>query len=241
MTDTPATPVTALQTEVSALAQKHITVSYLLVAVLVVVLGLASVGGYLAFKFADRQIARAEVSEQRFEAAQKDFQKQLADNTAQRAQDTKQQDVIVKVVDTRDATADKTINQVLSPATTPQDALTGLGSAYKGTLELSQTAVTPDGKLSFPLHAVQEFTATKIDRDRLFADRDDIKTALGLEQDKTKSLTADLTGAKGTLSDCQDTVKKYKSAAKASVFKRVVKGAGIAVLVAASFYLGHKL
>lgn len=227
--------------QMSSLAHKHVNVSFLLIAVLVVVLGLASVGGYIAVKFADRQIARAEASEQRLVAAQQVFEKQLADNTAQRAQDTKQQAVIVKVVHDRDTSTDAVIAQALRPAKTPEAALTDLEGAYKGTLPADNVSVLADSRLVFPVPLVQQFTATKYDRDRLFADRDDIKAALGLEQDKTKTLTADLAGAQGTLKDCQDTVKKWKDAAKASRFKKFFKGAGTVVAVIAAAYIGHKL
>lgn len=232
-----------LITEASVLAAKHVTVSYFLIAVLVAILGLCSFGGYLAFKFADAQLARAEASEQRFEAAQKSWQDQLRTDAAQRQQATAQQQIIVKVVHDRDVAADNTVAQVLSPGKTAQVAIVDLGAAYKGLVHGIQQAVpSADGdSIAFPVPVVQQFTATKIDRDRLAADLGDTKNTLTLEEVKTATLTTDLTGAQKTLSDCQDTVKKYKGAAKAGLFKRVVKGAGVVALVIAAAYAGHKL
>jgi hypothetical protein len=233
-----------LQQQLSALAHKHVSVSYTLIGVLVVVLGLAGLGGWLALKFADKQIARAEATEQRFEQAQKDFQTQLATNTAQRAADTQQQGVIVKVVDTRDKSTDAKIQYVLQPKT-PQQALTDLNEAYTGTVDFSNTPVTPDGLLSFRVNAVQQFSATKIDRDRLSADLSSYKGLLNLEQNKTTTLTADLTKSETTLAACQLTVTAYKKAATLSKFRKFLNGAekaGLLMLGAVAGYeIGHKL
>lgn len=251
MTETNATPAVPVlsaeqqaqiyfQQQLSTLAHKHVTVSYTLIAVLVVVLGLAGFGGWLALKFADKQIARAEATEQRFEQAQKDFQTQLAANSAQRAADTQQQAAIVKIVDTRDKGADAKIQYVLQPKT-PQQALTDLGEAYAGSIDLSNTPVTPDNYLSFPVKTVQQFSATKIDRDRLFADRDDIKKQLFLEQDKTKTLTADLKKSEDTLGTCKQTVADYKKAATVSKFRKFLGGAEKVGLLALGAVAGYKL
>ena len=234
-----------LQQQLSTLAHKHVTVSYTLIGVLVVVLGLAGFGGWVAVKFADKQLARAEAQQQRFEQQEKDYRTQLAANSAQRTADAQQQAVIVKVVDTRDKSTDAKIQYVLQPKT-PQQALTDLNDAYAGSIDLSNTPVTPDNLLlSFSVPTVQKFSATKLDRDRLSADLSNYKGLLKIEQDKTTSLTADLGTVNGTLATCKTTVQTYEKAAKVGRFKKFLHAAGgTAVTIGAAvigFELGHKL
>jgi hypothetical protein len=239
---TPEQQVQALlHQQIANLSSHHVAVSYTLILVLVFVLGLAGFGGWIGLKFADKQIARAEAAEERSEQLVKSFQQQLAENSAQRAQDTKQQQAIVKIIDTRDTSTDTKITQVLSPTVNAPQAITDLNDAYKGQFDFKNTPITTDGRLTFPVPMVQQFSATKIDRDRLFADREDIKSAFALEQNKTKTLNSDLKACQNTLDGDEKTIKEWKKAAKDSRFKKVIKGVGVVALAIGAAYLGHKL
>lgn len=234
-----------LVSQLSALAHKHATVSYGLIAVLVVFLALAGLGGYFGLKLYDKEIARAEAANQRYEQDKKELATELATNTAQRATDTQQQGVIVKVVHDTDSSTDAKIAQVLQPKT-PQEALSDLDSAYSGSLDLKNTPVDPAGStLTFSIPTVQQFSATKLDRNRLSADLSNYQGLLKLEQDKTTTLTADLKKSGDTLGTCQTTVDDYKKAAKVGKFKKFLHGAGVTTvaIVAAvvGYEIGHKL
>lgn len=248
-TTTPQTPeqqaLTLLHQQITKLSSHHVTVSYTLIAVLAGVIALAGVGGWLGLKFADRQIARAEAAEKRSEQLVQNFEQQLKQDTAQRDQDTKQQQAIVKIVDTRDQSTDSKIQQVLSPKVDAQQAITDLNNAYAGQLSLAGTPVTPDNRISFTVPTVQQFSATKIDRDRLFADRTDIQRSLSLEQDKTKTLNNDLLSCQVSLTGDEKTIKEWKSAAKKSKFRKFLDGAKtaaeIGVALVAGYEIGHRL
>lgn len=232
-----------LHQQLSALAQKHVTVSYTLIGALVLLMLLLGAGGYIGLKFADKQLARAEASEQRFQQAQKDLQSQITAHDAQRSDDTQKQNVIVKVVHDTDTSTDAKIAQVLQPKTA-QQALSDLDDAYGSELNLKDTPLNGN-LLSFPVTTVQQFSASKLDRDRLSADLNNYKGLLTFEQDKTKTLTADLGKANGTLTVCQQTVEDYKKAAKVGRLKKFLHAAGgTAVTIGAAvfgFELGHRL
>lgn len=243
----PATTLTAeqqaqlyLQQQFSALAHKHVTVSYTVIGVLVLVLALAGVGGWLALKFADKQIERAEAAEQRFEQSTKDLQTQLAASQTQRAADSAKQDVIVKVVHDTDAATDTKIQDVTKPGVTATQAVSDLDSAYHGGLNLSGTPVTADGA-SFSTPTVQQFTATKLDRDRLSTDLTNYQGLLTIEQDKTKSLTTDLTSCQAVVKKGQDAVKEDKKAIVVTKWKKFLNGAKETVIVVGSIVAGVEL
>lgn len=230
-----------LHTQLVNMASKHATVSYTLIAVLCGVLALAGVGGYIGLKFADAQLARAEKQEEQYNADRKVWQEQMTANAAARNQDTARQQVVVKVVDSRDKSADAAIQEAVKPTADLETVRTGLQLAYKDVPAFGVVQPTNDGKIALGLPQAQQITAYKIDRDRLAADLADEKTNLGLEQHKTELLSLDLSTAKKTDQECQTVVTAYKKAAQVSKLRKVLSGATKALLFGAGLYLGSKL
>lgn len=229
-----------LQTQFVALAHKHATVSYGLIGVLVVVLALAGIGGYIAVRFADVQLARAEKAEQQYNADRKAWQDQLAADQAERVQDAQRQQVLGQQIAARDKGADKAITEALKPDASLPVIESGLRTAFKS---------VPGFDAPLPLNGVyielgglqaQQITAYKIDHDRLFGNLTDTKNDLKLEQDKTASLSKDLGGCEAENVEAKKVIDGYKNAAKVSRFRKFLGGAEKVAIFAAGAYLGHK-
>jgi hypothetical protein len=230
-----------LNNAIIALAHKHASVSFTLIGVLVLVLGLAGVGGYIALKFADAQLARAQQLETKYDADRKVWQDQLAVSEAARAQATTQQQAIVKVVDTRDKTTDKAITDALKPDATLPAVELGLRSAYKAD-PLFQAPLPLNGVyVELGQAQAQALTATKLDRDRLFLDLADEKNVFNLEQQKNSSLSSDLDKCKVDNAEAGKVIAAYKKAAYRSKFQKFLSGAEKVGLFVGGMYLGHKL
>lgn len=228
-------------TQFAALAHKHATVSFALIAVLVVVLLLAGVGGYIGLKFADAQLARAEKQEQQYNADRKSWQDQLAASAAQRATETAQQTAIVKIVDTRDQTANAAIKVALTPGATAKQAADGLAASYSDLPAFGPVTALGDNIVQLSVPQAQQATASHIDQVRLQADLNDEVNVLTLEKDKTFSLSNDLAGCKSLQVEAGKTIDGYKKAAKLSRFRKFLGGAEKVGLFVAGVYFGHKL
>jgi hypothetical protein len=226
---------------ITELGHRHVTLSYTVIGVLVLVLLLCGVGGYIGLRSYEAQMQRAEVLEKRYLDDRKTLEDQLTKSVEQRAADTQKQSVIVKVVHDRDTTTDAHIAAVTAPGKAPLDALRDLSEAYKGTIPVSPLAVTTDGQLVFPVLTVQGFTGTKLDRDRLDADLTAEKTLFSLEQGKTTTLTADLVQCKKTVDDAKPAIDAYKKIAKHSKLKKFFGGAAKVGIFLAGVYAGRKL
>lgn len=223
---------------ISALSHRNVTLNYAVVGVLMVVLAVCGLGGFFAYSLYQKQLARAEAQEQRYDADRKVLTDQLAQTKTVVAADAKAQAVIVKVVHDRDASADKQIAAVTAPGKSPVDAITDLNAAYKGTLPAQ---ITPDAQLAFPIPTVQTFTATKLDRDRLDADLGASENLLKLEKDKTTRLAADLTTSAATLKDAQKTIADYKHVAEKSGFHKFMGGVAKVGIFVGGVLLGSKV
>lgn len=230
-----------LVAHISALSKHHLSLSFGVIGVLVLVLAVMCVGGYLGLRSYEAQMARAEAKEQVYNADKKDLTAQLIASKNVQDTATKAQQVIVKVVHDRDTKADAAIAAVTSPNKTAQEALSDLSAAYHGAIAVDTNAVAPDGRLMFPVFTVQGFTATRIDRDRL---SDDLKSSadnLKQEQSKTASLTLDVAKANKTVADAQPAIDAYKKIAKHSALRKFGAGAFKVGVFFAGVYLGHKL
>jgi hypothetical protein len=228
-------------TQFAALAHKHATVSYGLIGVLVVVLILAGVGGFIALKFADAQIARAEKQEQQYNADRKSWQDQLAASAAQRAAETTQQTAIVKIVDTRDKVADKAISAALKPGATAKQAADGLAASYSDLPAFGPVTALGDNIVQLSVPQAQQATASRIDQVRLQADLNDEVNLFTLEKAKTLSLSNDLASCTTLNTESGKVIAAYKKAAKASRLKKFLGGATKVAIFIGGVYFGHKL
>lgn len=248
-----------LESALASLAQKHVTISYTLVGVIVVILILVGVGAYFGNKSWQAAMSRAEASEKQMDADRTQYQqtlaqmqKQIDQNNAQIQQDQVREAQLVAQISQRDKQADTQISNVLQPGKTATDAFSDLASAYKGVVSLTQDIVKdPTGAeqfLAFPVPAVQQFTAAELSDQRDSKDLADTKSELSDEQDKSAKLTdslnqttASLTALQTTEKACEATVTNYKKVAKKSRFRRIMGGVEKVGLFAAGVFIGHKL
>ncbi len=230
-----------LQSEVAALAHKHVTITWGLLGILGVVLTLGGVGAWVAVKFADAQLARAEAAEARYDASLKTFQETLAAHDAQRTAIDGQQKVVVQVVHDRDTQANTAITAALVPNASAQAVATGLAKAEYDVPGFGDVRVTPDSTIVLETLQGQLLTSQKIDRDRLFANLTDETKLYTLEQVKSTSLSTDLTGCKAEMKEGQGVIAGYKKAARSSKFKKAWHGALTVGAMLAAAYVGHRL
>lgn len=230
-----------LQSEVAALAHKHVTITWGLLGILGVVLALGGVGAWVAVKFADAQLARAERTEAAYQLSLKSFQETLAAHDAQRAAIDGQKKVVVQVVHDRDTQANTAIATAMTPNAPAAAVAAGLGAVEADVPGFGTPKVTTEGTIALEPSQAQQLTAQKIDRDRLAGNLADETKLYNLESVKSTSLSTDLTGCKTELAESAKVTAAYKKAAKSSKFRKVLRGFGEGVAIAGAFYLGHKL
>ena len=235
-----------IQTEVSALAHKHITLSYAILAVLVLALVVGCLGGYVGLRGYERALARAEAAEQRFEQKDQQYQQMFQSFQQQLAKDSADRDAATQREQALQAQIAARASQPLSPAVqtglkpdaTAQEAAIALQTALPA---LGALEATPEGKVLSTVTQTQAEAISIMAGNKAGADLKDTQSILGLEQSKTQSLTTDLNSCKSTLSesqttlaDAQKTITAYKKAAVKSRWQRVWGG----IKTYGGFFLG---
>jgi hypothetical protein len=275
---TSATHVTVPQDLLNKLANHHITLNYIVIGILLLVLAFAGVGAWFGLKGYNKLMDRAEASakqtaqyEQNWKAsldqtkaANDLYEKEAAAHAADRAADAQKLLDITKAMQALDARTNQQLTQVLAPGKSAQDAFADLTGAYKGTpgvsfgLNLSKDS-TGEQLLGFRVPEVQQFSATKIDRDRLFTDNGTLTQQVALKQkdlDSTgldlKNLQASYTALKTSddnlqlaNASCKQTVMAYKKVAVRTKWQKLwagtKRGAEIAGALLAGYELGKHL
>ena len=164
------------------------------------------------------------------------------------------------------ANADQHMHDVTQPGKSAEQAFLDLKDAYKmtpfgSTLTLNAAADKDSGEklMSFPVPMVQQFTSTKIDRDRLFDNVGNLTQQVAVKQKSLDSLGMDLTNLQTTYNalktsdnqlqlangQCLDTVKKYKQVAVKTKWQKIwagtKKGGEIALALLGGYELGKRL
>ena len=250
-----------LQDALAALAGKHVTVSYVVVGVLVLVLSLTGIGGYFALQQIDKAEARAEVAEktmeqdkQQYTTALASYQQQLAADTADRAADAQKLAQLELSLVAINKTTQTQVNNVTTPGKSAQEAYVDLINAYKDNKTVSavtlDTTTDPSGEqlMAFPIPVVQQFSAIKIEGDGCKSDVVNLSEQLDVQKDENTTLNTDLTNNQKALGDlqktetqCEATVKDYKKLTTPSKFKKIMGVALKVVLFIGGAALGHSL
>ena len=86
MSTAPVTPTitSVAQSEVSALAHRHLTLTYCIVGILLLVLVLMGIGGYLGLKSFNTQLAAQATKDAQYQADRKTFMDTLTAHDADR-------------------------------------------------------------------------------------------------------------------------------------------------------------
>ncbi len=219
--------------QIRALGTRHLTASYLAVAI--TLLGLLAVGWWVSRAMSSHEAALAKADE-RFARYQQEMRAQqqawLQHEKERNAAAAKQQAIETRVAG-RNAKARARIAQVAAPGRTSaqvaSDAAEYLGSA---------PAIEGD-RLAFTTPQVQRFLALQIDRDRCLADLRDAADNLALEKQKTANLEADLAGAKDRLTEAEQVIDGYKRVAKKTRLRKFFGAAKTAGIVVVAVLVGR--
>jgi hypothetical protein len=246
-----------LQASLASLAHKHVTLTYAVIGVLVFVLICGGGGAYFAAKWVDRALARAEKSEELYKAdkvvsdkAIADLKTQLATSEAARAADEQKYADLAKQIANNNANAGRKEQEILKPGKTASQAYADLAGEYKlsSPLNIVESPDKTEQELVLRIPDVQQFSATKVDDDNAH-----VTIGLQTEQITTKqgeitSLNGDLLASKDALTklqttdnQCQDALKKYKTVAKVSRFKKILHGAIKGIEIGGALVLGYEI
>jgi hypothetical protein len=229
--------LTQLHSDFVSLATKHATTSVAALGVLVLVLILAGIGGYFGLKSYDAQLAKAQVTEQKYEAAQKTLTDLLASDAKERAELQAQQANLVNQIAKRDSKPPApVVTAALQPNATAETAANALGLVFS----LSPyPSATPDNKVALSVSNAQELISDGVELNKLRPDLTDTKMLYGLEQQKSASLNKDIIQCTDTLKDAQKSITAYKKLAARSKWKRFLDGAEKVGLVIGGAAIGH--
>jgi hypothetical protein len=222
--DTPVqNEVTTLQSDAVALlhnlATRQAHVSFAVLAVLVVFMAVAGFFGYRSLQSYDKMMVAAQKQSDDFKIERTAFVAQLKQDAIDRESISGKQKVIVQVVHDRDTST----NAAIASATAPKsvEAVQADSQNYLGVLP---TYIPEQNLLGFTPPSVQRFVSTKIDRDRLFSDWKDTSTNLGLEQQKTSSLTSSLALTTQEEKDAEALATKWEHVAHKTKMRRFLEG-----------------
>lgn len=245
-----------------SLAHRHAHISFLLIGVIVVILGIGGVFAYYSNKSYEAAMARAEKAEQvmlqykdQSDKQIKDFQDKLTANDAARAADAQKILDLENQIRSQNAATQAAMDKALKPGKSAQEAFSDLSGAYKGVIQPSlNLSKDPSGEqlLGFRVPEVQRFTADKLDLDNKTRVLGQQQTELVTKDNTIKTLNGDLTNSKNALAalqktedKCEDTVKAYKTVAKKTRWQKIwggmKKGIAIGGALALGYEIGHKL
>ena len=211
---------------IAALAHKHVSVSYLLIAALGLVMVLMGLGGYAALKSFDAQLARAEQREAMYDASVQTFKDTLAKDAAVR--DAK--DAEIAALQARVAARDAkplplAVQAGLKPGATALEAAKAVSEAYGSVPAFGEPQATPDGNVALSVPQAQAVAIAGVERDRYKADVADLNQALGDQKSNNLSLSNNLKACQDLNVQANGTIDAYKKAAKKSRFKKFLAGA----------------
>jgi len=244
-----------IQSEVSALAHRHVTLSYSILGVLVLALVLAGLGGWLSIKGYERALQRAEAAEAVSKQHEADFNEKykalsdlLAQHEADRAKEQEQQNKLLSQIATRASQPVPTVIQTgLRPDATAQDARNAIAAVTSAAGKPVSPEVTPDQKVAVNVPESQQLISLLYEGNAAKLDLRDTKMLFTLEQTKNSSLSNDLTqcrasvkAGKVTIAADDKTIADYKKAATRSRFRKFLDGAEKVALLLGGVAIGHK-
>src|ERR1035437_8904311 len=120
-----------LAQHVADLGHKHASVSYLLIGILALFLLVCGVGGYIALKSFDNQLAKQDVRDAQYQADRKTFMDSLAAHDAERAAQAQQiTDLEAQIKQRAAKPLPPAVQTGLKPGATTAQARTALESGY---------------------------------------------------------------------------------------------------------------
>ena len=241
MSTTPIAPVT-IQSEVAALAHRHLTFTYGLIATMVLLMALMGFGGYLAVKSFDAQLARQETKDAQYQQDRKTFLDTLATHDADRAAQAQRiADLEAQIAHRDSQPLPKPIQDGLKPSATAQAVATALQEAYKSVPSFGAVGVDSSANVALSLPQAQQVVLDKVNLDKAEGDLRDTQAVVDLQKQANLSLTNDLGTCKALNTKAEADIAGFKKLAKRSKWQKFLSGAEKVALFAAGAYIGHKI
>jgi len=233
---------TAVQSEVSVLAHRHLSFSYALVGTLVLLLVLMGFGGYLGVKAFDAQLARQEVKDAQYNQDRKVFMDQLSAHDAERAaQATQIASLGLRIAHRNAEPLPKEVQAGLLPDATAETVARAVTTAYSKNPAFGQATATPGGQVSLSVPQAQATVEAKVGFDKASADLADEKSMVSLLNGTNLSLSNDLNQCKLLNTKAQADIAGFKKLAVRSKWQKFLGGMKTAAAFAAGAYVGHKI
>ena len=231
-----------LAQHVADLGHKHASVSYLLIGILALFLIVCSVGGYIALKSFDNQLAKQDVKDAQYQADRKTFMDSLAAHDAERAAQAQQiTDLEAQIKQRAAKPLPPAVQTSLKPGADAQTVATGLTEAYKHTTSFGAVAVIPPETIALSPPQAQQVIQAKADLDALVLDLGDERSINSILNASNSSLTNDLGSCKALNVQANKDIAGYKKLATKSKFRKFLDGALKVGLFAGGVYAGHKI
>ena len=217
-----------------------VKVTYMFVAIIVLVLSLGSVGGYLGLKAYEAQLARAETREAQYQTSLAAFQSALAENTVARAAAEAQvAQLQAQIAKRASQPLPAPVQTGLKPDATAEQAKTAIEAVYGADKAFGALPPVQGPNVALSVPQAQAIISTKIGLDRTSADlRDEIQIA-GLQKTTIDSLQNDLNTCKAVNLEANKTIDAYKKIATKSKFRKFLDGAEKVGLLLAGGVIGH--
>jgi hypothetical protein len=224
---------------VDSMHAHSVKVSYFLVGIIVLVLGLATVGGYLGVQAFNRAEARADAQAALYHQDSLAWQENLKQSEAAREASAEQVASLEAQIAKRDAKPlPVPIQAGLKPDATIQTVITALQTAYGPSMVPTST---PDGNVALSVPNAQQTIQARVDADRLKADLDDEKAVVSLQTGSISSLNNNLNQCISLNTEAKKTITDYQKAAGRTRFQKFLNGAEKVGLLIAGGVIGHSL
>jgi|SRR5581483_7811782 len=210
----------ALSEGLSKARTQTVTVNYLTIFVLFIAMAASMALTLHTMHRMDAAVARQQAQFEKYSSDLKQMQEQWLAHEKERDALSAQQAAKVEIIHVRDKQTDSKIAQVTSPDRPSQQVVADLKEAYGFD---PQTVDAAGATFAFP--QLQTFTATKIDRDRLWADLRNTQDVLTLETQKETSCEQDLADSKKKLEEGKKVMSDQQKLLKKSRWKKFGEGA----------------
>ena len=242
MSTSPATPTitAAVQSEVAALANRHIGLIFGLVGTIILMVGLMGVGGYFGLKAFDAQLSRQEVRDAQYQTDRTTFLNTLAAHDAERTADATKIAQLEAQIKARDSKPlPPAVKPGMQPNASAEQVKNALGAVYGVDVAAGTPKVEPDGNIALSPSQGQQALSARLDADRYGADLKDEKAINSLQETTIGSLKTDLNTCKDLNTKAQADIAGYKKLAKKSRWQKFLAGAEKVGLLAGGAMLGH--
>ena len=234
--------VSDFHAELAKVTHRTITLSYGILAILVLFVAMAGVGGYLGLKEFNAQADKAAAERTVYLNALKDFQANYAQNEAARqASEAKVAILEAQIAHRSSVPLPAPVQAGLAPNATNKEAANALEALWASDKTFGPITPSNDLTVDLSVSQAQKVAMSKVQLDLVSANFQDEKQVVDLQTGSISSLNKDLTQCRSTLDTANKTIADYKKIVAPSRFKKFLSGAKTFIMVVGAAYIGHKL